>query len=342
MENLAYSIETFSRGGALLMPVLLVCTVLLVIAGLGNILASRPFMPRFSGYLLTVTAGVLLLGLAWMGWFHWQIYQHAVLELPAQLVPMINQQLAAMNQGAAHGIPLYDPQSPPRYLMPPWIEEQRHYFWFFCFALMALFAHRRLEHQRFRASLYLLMALQLGVLYFLADPFREPLPRFFAEITPWFTASPWDKLGMFMQLYPRLEFYHTATYMWFHPPLLFISYACITIFFAVSLLMLIRREAAVEAVGYTYAKFGYFLLTLGMLLGYPWALKAWGPNWWWDPKVSSSIMLWAIFSTYLHTRIYANKKGMWYFSAALGLLCFVAMIYTFISSYLFPGAHSLM
>ncbi|MDF1614169.1 cytochrome c biogenesis protein CcsA [Desulfurivibrio dismutans] len=343
MENLAVAVETYSRGGAVLMPLLLLCALLLAVTGLGNLFGRRPLLPRWSFWLLLATAGLMLLGFLGMIWFHWQIAQHAVLELPEQLAAMLNQQLAAMNRGAAYGIPLYDPQSPPRYLIPPWIEYQRYYFWFFCFALMAVLAHRRLENHRFRGSLYLLLAAQLVVLYFLADPFREPLPRFFAEITPWFTApSAWEQLGMFMRLYPRLEFYYTASYMWFHPPLLFISYACITIFFAVSLLMLIRRELEVEKVGYDYAKFGYFLLTLGMLLGYPWALKAWGPNWWWDPKVSSSIMLWAIFSTYLHTRLYANKKGMWYFSAALGLLCFVAMIFTFVASYIFPGEHSLM
>ena len=36
-----------------------------------------------------------------------------------------------------------------------------------------------------------------------------------------------------------------------------------------------------------------YLFALGMLLGYPWALQAWGPNWWWDPKICSSLMMWA-------------------------------------------------
>lgn len=342
MENLMAAVDTFSRGGALLMPLLLACAALLAVSGLVN-LGPRPLWPSFSGHLLSFSATLLLLGFCLIGWFHWQIYQHAVLELPEQVVPWLNSQLTAMNQGATYGLSLYDPAAPPRYAIPPWIEYQRYYFWFFCFALMALLVHRRLDHRRFRAVLYLLLAIQLGVLYFLADPFRNPLPRFLAEITPWFDSrSGWEQLGLFMQLYPRLEFYYNASYMWMHPPLLFISYACITIFFAVSLLMLIKRELAVEVVGYNYAKFGYFLLTLGMLLGYPWALKAWGPNWWWDPKVSSSIMLWAIFSTYLHTRLYANRRGMWYFSAALGLLCFLAMIFTFVASYIFPGEHSFL
>ena len=135
-------------------------------------------------------------------------------------------------------------------------------------------------------------------------------------------------------------FYYNAEYMWFHPPLLFLAYGSITLTFVTSMFMLWRREFAIEKMGYDYAKFGYLMLTVGMLLGYPWALKAWGPNWWWDPKICSSIMMWAVFSTYLHTRLYANKPSMWYFSSLLGILCFVAMIFTFLASFFFPGEHT--
>ena len=149
-----------------------------------------------------------------------------------------------------------------------------------------------------------------------------------------------DRVGLFMRMYPKMVFYYNAHYMWFHPPLLFLAYACITLTFVTSVFMLFRRELAIEKIGYDFAKFGYFMLTLGMLLGYPWALQAWGPNWWWDPKICSSIMMWALFSTYLHTRLYANKRGMWYFSSILGILCFAAMIFTFVSSFYFPGEHT--
>ena len=143
-----------------------------------------------------------------------------------------------------------------------------------------------------------------------------------------------------MRLYPKMIFYYNAEYMWFHPPLLFISYASITIIFIASVFMLFKRDLLIEKIGYQYAKLGFFMLTLGMLLGYPWALKAWGPNWWWDPKISSSLMMWAVFSTYLHTRLYANKKPMWYFTSILGIICFLAMIFTFLTSFYFPGEHT--
>ncbi len=211
-----------------------------------------------------------------------------------------------------------------------------------CYAVMTFIAHLRLKQYRVRAVLHLLLAVQVAILFFKTDPFLDPLPKFFEEVGPWFSTqmAPGQRFGLFMRLYPKMTFYYNAHYMWFHPPLLFLSYACITITFVASVFMLVKRDLDIERMGYDYAKLGYFLLTLGMLLGYPWALKAWGPNWWWDPKICSSIMMWAIYSTYLHTRLYANKPVMWYFSSVLGIVCFLAMIFTFLTSFFFPGEHT--
>ena len=211
-----------------------------------------------------------------------------------------------------------------------------------CYSIMAFIAHYRIHHHRVRALLYILFTAQVLILFFTTDPFANPLPGFFEEIRPWFEGNLTQRgqLGLFMKLYPRMIFYYNASYMWVHPPMLFISYACITLIFVTSLLMLVRRDPALEAAGYDFAKLGFLLLTIGMLIGYPWALKAWGPNWWWDPKICSSIMMWSVFSTYLHTRLYAGRTGMWYFTSVLGILCFLAMIFTFLTSLFFPGEHT--
>jgi ABC-type transport system involved in cytochrome c biogenesis permease subunit len=341
MENLV-PLALFSRVGGIIIWSLLLLGVPIGASGLINLLRPAPRLERRAGQLLFLLTGVFLAGFLWIGWFHCQIYLLLPLELPGAIAEHLNRQLAAMNQGAIYGLPLYSTEAPPRYLLPLWLDNEKYYFWFMAYAGMALLGHYRLVDRRFRALLHLLLAVQVLILFGAVDPFREPLPRFFAEVGPWFAGnlSPGHRFALFMQLYPKMVFYYNAEYMWFHPPLLFVSYACITMTFATSVLMLLRREQALESMGYGYARLGFFMLTLGMLLGYPWALKAWGPNWWWDPKICSSIMMWAIYSTYLHTRLYANKPFMWYFSALLGIICFLAMLFTFVSSFFFPGEHT--
>ncbi|MCL7488151.1 MAG: cytochrome c biogenesis protein [Desulfobulbaceae bacterium] len=343
MEDLV-PINLFTQVGNTLLWVLLVVTVFVGASGTVNLFRTAPVLQRITGHLFILLTFVFLAGFSWICWFHYQVYLSLPLELPANLAEYLNRQLEMMNRGAEYGLPLYNPEAPPRYLLPLWLENEKYYFWFMCYAFMALIGHFRLEHPRLRAALHILMAIQVAILFLAANPFTDPLPKFFSAVEPWFTQdlSMGQRFGLFMQLYPKMVFYYNAEYMWFHPPLLFLSYACITMTFVTSIFMLARRELAIEIMGYDYAKLGFFMLTLGMLLGYPWALKAWGPNWWWDPKVCSSIMLWAIYSTYLHTRLYANKPFMWYFSSILGIICFLAMIFTFISSFFFPGEHTLV
>lgn len=326
-----------------LMWALLLLSGLVGLSGLVNFPRSTPVFQKQSSYFLIAVNFIFVAGFLWICWFHYQIYLHLPLELPDNLAVWLNRQLEAMNSRSAYALPLYDQTSPPRYMIPVWIENEKYYFWFLCYAIMVLIAHFRMQNYRLRAILHIFLAIQVAILFFYADPFNNPLPRYFAEIAPWFDGEQQPvmaRFGLFMKLYPKMIFYYNAEYMWLHPPMLFWSYACITLTFVACSFMLVKRDLDIEKMGYDYAKLGYFMLTLGMLLGYPWALKAWGPNWWWDPKICSSIMMWAVFSTYLHTRLYANKKGMWYFSAFLGIVCFLAMIFTFLTSFYFPGEHT--
>ncbi len=341
METLI-PLNLFSRVGSGLLIVLFVVTALTALSGLGDLVRTGSGRQRLTGTLLVLAALLFTAGFAWICWFHYQVYLHLPLELPDNLADYLNRQLAAMNRGAEYGMPLYDPAAPPRYLLPLWLENEKYFFWFMCYCFMALIGHFRLRNRGVRAALHVLLAAQAAILVWAANPFAGPLPKFFEAVAPWFTLNldPGRRFGLFMQLYPKMIFYYNAEYMWLHPPMLFLSYACITMTFVTSVFMLVRRDPAVEALGYSYARLGFFMLTVGMLLGYPWALKAWGPNWWCDPKICSSIMMWAIYSTYLHTRIYANRSFMWYFSSVLGILCFVAMLFTFISSFFFPGEHT--
>jgi hypothetical protein len=341
METLV-PIHLFSQVGNLLLLGLLISCLTAGGQGVANLVSKKPVWQESSTVVLWLSNIIFAAGFLWICWFHYQIYINLPLEIPDNLVGWLNRQLNQINNKASYGFPLYDAARPPRYIIPLWIENEKYYFWFLCYAVMALLVHLRLQNHRLRAVLGLFLAVQVVILYFGVNPFRNPLPQFFNEIGPWFATvqSPMSKAGLFMKLYPKMIFYYNAEYMWFHPPLLFVSYGCITITFITSVFMLINRDLIIERAGYDYAKLGFFMLTLGMLLGYPWALQAWGPNWWWDPKICSSIMMWAVFSTYLHTRLYANKPAMWYFSSFLGILCFLAMIFTFLTSFFFPGEHT--
>jgi len=334
---------SFTRIGTILLYLLTGLALAAGCIGAVNLFTARAVGNRLNSSLLLFINTVFLLGLLLICWFHYQIYVQLPLELPAHLIDWLNRYLESAAGRSSHGIPLYDPDNPPRYLIPFWIENEKYYFWFFCYAVMAHIGFLRLTNHRLRGLLLVILAVQVLILFVFADPFASPLPSFFNSYLPWIngTLTDMERIGLFMRLYSKMTFYYNASYMWLHPPMLFLSYGAITVTFVTSVFMLFdRRVLEVEKMGYDFAKFGYVMLTLGMLLGYPWALKAWGPNWWWDPKICSSIMMWAIYSTFMHTRLYGNRAAMWYFTSILGIVCFLAMIFTFVSSFLFPGEHT--
>jgi cytochrome c biogenesis factor len=194
--------------------------------------------------------------------------------------------------------------------------------------------------------LSLILAVFSIIIYFFSNPFKDPLPIVNSEITAWYTGQVSGDMSIFQTagtIYGRIEYYYNSTYMWLHPPMLFIAYASLIITFAACVYMLLRRDTRYDDIAYRYAKPGYILLTMGMLIGYPWAVEAWKDSaWWWDPKISGSIMMWVLYSAYLHAHIYVGKQKMWNFTACLGVICFASLIFTYLLTYIVPGIHSVV
>lgn len=273
---------------------------------------------------LYVVAGLYLLGFIFLVWFHIQIYNTVLIEYPAILAQMI-------------------PVRESRMVIPLWIESEKLYFWALASMIFALTVRQRKE---LTAFLGIILAVFSTIVYFFSNPFKEPLPIVHSEITQWFATLGAGDSSIFQvagTLYGRITYYYNSTYMWTHPPMLFIAYASLIITAASCVYMLRKRQKIYDEIAYGYAKIGYILLTTGMLIGYPWAIEAWKDSaWWWDPKISGSIMMWVLYSAYLHTRIYANKGKMWNATAYLGIICFASLVFTYLLTYIVPGIHSVV
>ncbi len=320
---------------------------LLVLEALaGLILLFYPFKDKkgltsLGWSFLVVTSLTLGLGFVSLCYLHLAIHHSVVLSLPAKTGEMLNHWLSQWSSQASVHLPPYDPYHPPRFAPPPWLGDEKYLFWFLGYAILCLWAWKRAPWGLTRRLLLALVSIQLALLGLVFHPLSHPLPGFFEEISLWWAPlSPAQRVGLFLKLYPRLLFYYNAPYMWVHPPLLLLAYAALEIFFVACVSMFWIKDLQVERLAYVFARPGYFSLTLGMLLGFPWALEAWGGNWWWDPKIASSLMMWVVFSTYLHARLYLSRKGMWNFTAFLGILSFSAMLFTVVASYLFGGQHT--
>ncbi|MCX9010362.1 MAG: cytochrome c biogenesis protein CcsA [Candidatus Methanoperedens sp.] len=271
-----------------------------------------------------INAGLYVLGFIFLIRYHIQIYNTVLIEYPEFMRQMV-------------------PVDSSRFIIPLWIESEKLYFWAMAAFIFALAAQKRKEIASFTGIILSGFSI---IVYFLSNPFKEPLPVVHSEITRWYSALGQGDATIFQlagTLYGRITYYYNSTYMWVHPPMLFIAYASLIITFAACIYMLIEQDRAYDEIAYRFAKSGYILLTAGMLIGYPWAVEAWKDSaWWWDPKISGSIMMWVLYSAYLHAHIYVARGKMWNATACLGIICFVSLVFTYLLTYIVPGIHSVV
>jgi cytochrome c biogenesis factor len=226
--------------------------------------------------------------------------------------------------------------------VPLWVESEKLYVWAFLLAILLLAARTHAD-EMLPAGAVLLAVLVAGAL-FSGRPFVDPLPGFLAQYRGYLEAMSVGggvAVGAFQGMEGSRQFYYNTWYMWVHPPLLFLSYGAFVMSFIATALAAWRKRSSYETVAYRWARFGYLPLTAGMLLGFPWAILAWsGESWWWSGKVNMSIMMWLLYTAYLHLRLYLRRRGMWRWVLALSFISFVALVLTYVTTYVVPGAHS--
>lgn len=239
-----------------------------------------------------------------------------------------------------------DPQSGRvvgSFAVPLWIESEKLYVLALLLAVIAVGIRRHGEE--LRPMLAGFAAALAGAALLVGKPFTAPLPDFLAQyqgyLAAWASGDAAAAARAFEGIEGARRFYYNAWYMWVHPPLLFASYAAFATSFAASVLMVLKKRSSYEQTAYRWARLGYLPLTAGMVIGMPWAIIAWrGEAWWWSGKVNMSLMMWVLYTAYLHARLYLRRPGMWKVAAALSVVAFVALVLTYLTTYLVPGAHS--
>ncbi len=306
-------IETYNWARNLLQLLTFPFSFLIFFSGLLLFLSTYyPSLKRLVPSLKKLNFLFYLAGFFVLMWFHWIIYQS---------LPLVD------TQGTIVG----------RFKVPLWIESEKLYFWALFLSLFILFP---LSERAEKISLQILFLFNLSVV-FLQNPFLFPLPRFHQEISQLLSSS--NNIFFYQEvlrsLFYRQIFYYNSTYMWTHPPFLFLAYAALTISFSSAIASF--GDSTSEKYSYNWAKVGYLLLTAGIVLGYPWALIAWkNEPWWWSPKINVSLMMWLFYSSYLHLRLYLHRKEFFNFTQSLNIASFVVLMFTYITTYLIPGVHS--
>ncbi len=117
---------------------------------------------------------------------------------------------------------------------------------------------------------------------------------------------------------------HVQRVFYFHVPIAIMSFLAFFVVFIASLGYLIKRTPMWDAIAHASAEVGVVFVTLALLTGIIWARPIWNTWWTWEPRLTTTMILWLIYVAYLMVRSYApsQSKGAIY-GAVVGILGFV-------------------
>ena len=111
---------------------------------------------------------------------------------------------------------------------------------------------------------------------------------------------------------------------YFHVPIAWVSFLAFFITFVFSILYLWKREVKWDAIAHASAEIGVIFTTLVLITGPIWAKPVWGVWWTWDARLTSSLVLWLIYMSYLLVRSYATDESRGArFAAVVGIVGFI-------------------
>ncbi len=130
-----------------------------------------------------------------------------------------------------------------------------------------------------------------------------------------------------------------ARIVYFHVPMAWVAFLAFFVVFVASIAYLRTRAARWDYLGRASAEVGVVFTTLVLITGSIWGYPIWGTWWSWDPKLTTTLILWFMYLAYLMVRSYAEPPRGPRYAAILGIVGFVDVPIVYLSSYWWRTLH---
>ena len=127
---------------------------------------------------------------------------------------------------------------------------------------------------------------------------------------------------------------------YFHIPLAWVSFLAFFIVLVGSIFYLWKRSTRLDAVAYAAAEIGVVFTTLVLITGSIWARGIWELWWTWEPRLTTTLILWFIYLAYLMIRGYAPTPVLKArYSAVIGIVGFIDVPIVYFAASWWRGLH---
>ncbi|GMQ79931.1 MAG: cytochrome c biogenesis protein CcsA [Thermodesulfobacteriota bacterium] len=127
-----------------------------------------------------------------------------------------------------------------------------------------------------------------------------------------------------------------------HVPAAFLAFLGFFITFIASILYLYKRDDKWDAAAFCSAEIGVIFCTIVLITGPIWAKPIWNVWWTWDPRLTTTLILWFIYVAYLMLRSVVRENQRANFSAVFGIIGFVNVPITFLAIRLWRSIHPVL
>src|SRR5436190_12154530 len=126
---------------------------------------------------------------------------------------------------------------------------------------------------------------------------------------------------------------------YYHVPSAWTAFLLFSINFIASVTYLIRRNPSADAIALVSAEVGVVFCTVVLVTGPLWARPVWGIWWTWDARLTSTLLLWLIYVSYLILRRYSTSGQTPVLAAALAVFGFLDVPFVYLANRLFRTQH---
>src|SRR5438067_10773385 len=127
--------------------------------------------------------------------------------------------------------------------------------------------------------------------------------------------------------------------VYFHVPMAWVAFLAFFVVFAASIAFLRTRNQRWDRLGHASAEVGLVFTTLVLITGAIWGYPIWGTWWSWDPKLTTTLILWFMYLAYVMVRSYAEEPRGPRYAAVVGIVAFFDVPIVYLSSYWWRTLH---
>src|ERR1041385_3469620 len=126
---------------------------------------------------------------------------------------------------------------------------------------------------------------------------------------------------------------------YYHVPSAWTAFLLFLTNFIASIVYLVRRSAKADILALASAEVGVVFCTVVLVTGPIWARPVWGIWWTWDARLTSTLVLWLIYVSYLILRRYSTAGQNPVLGAVLAVFGCIDVVFVYMSIRWFRTQH---